>query len=132
MARTSRLFCDGVADCLQGEDEDGELCYKTEDRRLELTTTTTTGPGAGVRLDNGDSFHLGTFADSGGLDLDSSYLDMVIILVIFFISCVTVVGICFILMFVTYKVVKSKRKGGFGHLLTPGREVVRHYANQPG
>ena len=76
---------------------------------------------ARVRLDGGDSFHLGTFADSGGLELDSSYLDMVIILVIFFISCVTVVGICFILMFVTYKVVKSKRKGGFGHLLTPGK-----------
>ena len=77
-----------------------------------------------MRLDSGDSFHLGTFADSGGLELDSSYLDMVIILVIFFISCVTVVGICFILMFVTYKVVKSKRKGGFGHLLTPGKTIM--------
>ena len=42
VSRTSRLFCDGVADCLQGEDEDGELCYKPEIRRPQLTTTTTT------------------------------------------------------------------------------------------
>ena len=81
-----------------------------------------------MRLDGGDSFHLGTFADSGGLELDSSYLDMVIILVIFFISCVTVVGICFILMFVTYKVIKSRRKGGFGHLLTPGKTIMRIFS----
>ena len=32
------MFCDGVEDCVDGEDEDGELCYTNEDRLGRVQT----------------------------------------------------------------------------------------------
>jgi len=110
MERTSNLFCDGEEDCLHGEDEDGELCYKKEEITKKVQTNVVTGEAS--TKDPVSSVETETINDDNNF-LDLEYLDITIIVVIFFITCVTVVGVCFIIILVMYKVVKTKKKSSF-------------------
>ena len=113
MERRSTLFCDGVEDCLLGEDEDGELCYKTDtvitDQREEQEEEEEE-ENTRVRMEK---------VDPGDYSIDEAYFDMTIIIVIFLISCISVVGICFLLIFLTYKLIKSHQKPGMQQLVSP-------------
>ena len=119
------MFCDGVEDCVNGEDEDGELCYKTEDR-LSRVQTNNVEDQENVKVAEENV----KIEDTGSSDFDfhGDYIDMTIIVIIFFISCVTVVGICFIIIFVTYKVIKTKKKQGLQKLLSPS---LNHHGSNP-
>ena len=115
MERTnSKLFCDGVEDCLNGEDEDGELCYKKEDVRKVQTNNVDIHE---EEKEISDFVETDDVKTDGTFDME--YLDVTIIIVIFFITCVTVVGVCFIIILVMYKVVKTKKKSRFHQLLSP-------------
>ena len=110
------MFCDGEEDCLHGEDEDGELCYKKEEITKKVQTNVVTGEAS--TKDPVSSVETETINDDNNF-LDLEYLDITIIVVIFFITCVTVVGVCFIIILVMYKVVKTKKKSSFQQLLSP-------------
>jgi len=104
MERSSNLFCDGIDDCLFGEDEDPELCYKDTDSG---TAQNKGGDSVNIKL---DSFDVGSYADSGGEFAEKTSVDLKMILMIFFLSCVSVVSICLIIIIVMFKLVKSNRK----------------------
>ena len=110
------MFCDGVEDCLLGEDEDGELCYKTHTvstkQRLEVEDVE-------KEVEEESSRVKMEMVETGDYSIDEAYFDMTIVIVIFFISCVSVVGICFLLIFMTYRLIKSHQKTGMQQLLSP-------------
>ena len=110
------MFCDGVEDCLLGEDEDGELCYKTHTvstkQRLEVEDVEKEEEEESSRVKM-------EMVETGDYSIDEAYFDMTIVIVIFFISCVSVVGICFLLIFMTYRLIKSHQKTGMQQLLSP-------------
>ena len=112
-----------MEDCLFGEDEDGELCYKKEDTIRVQTNNVNTeeeegegeevvvvGENEGTKV-KVERFNVG--------DIDEAYFDMTFIIVIFFISCVSVVGICFLLILLTFKLIKSRSKCELEELVTP-------------
>ena len=104
MERSSNLFCDGSDDCLFGEDEDPELCYKKADHVQEQNRNYGNN---NVKL---DTFDIGDFADSGDEELDEVTFDIAMFLVIFFVSCACVIGICLIIIIVMFKLVKLNMK----------------------
>jgi len=104
MTRSSNLFCNGIDDCLFGEDEDPELCYKKADPVQERNRNNDQSQ---IKL---DTFDIGDFADSAGGFSDQASFDMTMIVVIFFVSCVSVVGICLIIIIVMFKLIKLNRK----------------------
>ena len=119
------MFCDGVEDCLFGEDEDGELCYKKEDTiRVQTNNVNTEDEGEGeegeevVVVGEDESTKVKVEKFNVG-DMDEAYFDMTFILVIFFISCVSVVGVCFLLILLTYKLIKSRSKCQLEELVSP-------------
>ena len=69
------MFCDGVEDCLLGEDEDGELCYKTDtvitDQREEQEEEEEEEENTRVRMEK---------VDPGDYSIDEAYFDMTIML----------------------------------------------------
>ena len=80
------MFCDGVEDCLMGEDEDGELCYKTDTVITEKRDEEDEEGSTKVRMEK---------VDPGDYSINEAYFDMTIIIVIFLISCVSVLVIFF-------------------------------------
>ena len=99
--RTSSLFCDGADDCLFGEDEDPELCYKKADHiqnNHDLKHD--------VEL---DTFDIGDHADSSDEQDDHVSFDITLFLVIFFISCACVTSICLVIIIVMFKLIKLKQ-----------------------
>ena len=115
------MFCDGVEDCLFGEDEDGELCYKKEDTIRVQTNNVDTEEVEGeevVVVGEDESTKVKVERFNLG-DIDEAYFDMTFIIVIFFISCVSVVGICFLLIMLTFKLIKSRSKCDLEELVSP-------------
>ena len=98
------MFCDGSDDCLFGEDEDPELCYKKADHVQEQNRN---DGNSNVKL---DTFDIGDFADSGDEELDEVTFDITMFLVIFLVSCACVIGICLIIIIVMFKLVKLNMK----------------------
>ena len=98
------MFCDGSDDCLFGEDEDPELCYKKADHVQEQNRN---DGNSNVKL---DTFDIGDFADSGDEELDEVTFDITMFVVIFFVSCACVIGICLIIIIVMFKLVKLNMK----------------------
>jgi len=101
MERSSNLFCDGSDDCLFGEDEDPELCYKKTDHIQEQNKQ------SHVEL---DSFDIRDHADSGEEEYAQASFDITLFFVIFFISCACVTGICLVIIVVMFKLIKLNLK----------------------
>ena len=94
-------------------DEDGELCYKQEDTATNVQTNN-------VHNNDEDKEEVKkTTFEIDYNEMEDTFLDITLIIIIFFITCVSVVGICFILIFVIYKVIKTKKKSGLQQLLSP-------------
>ena len=98
------MFCDGSDDCLFGEDEDPELCYKKADHVQEQNRNY---GNSNVKL---DTFDIGDFADSGDEELDEVTFDITMFIVIFLVSCVSVIGTCFIIIMLMFKLIKLSMK----------------------
>ena len=102
-----------------GEDEDGELCYKKEDTiRVQTNNVNTEEEEEEEVVGEDESTKVKVERFNVG-DMEEAYFDMTFIIVIFFISCVSVVGICFLLILLTYKLIKSRSKCELEELVSP-------------
>jgi len=104
MERSSNLFCDGSDDCLFGEDEDPELCYKKPGHVQEENNH---AGDSDIKL---DTFDIGEVADSGDEQSVSVSFDITLFIVIFFASCACVIIICLVIIIVMFKLIKLNIK----------------------
>ena len=98
------MFCDGSDDCLFGEDEDQELCYKKTGPAQEQNMNQ---ENRNIKLEDVD---ISDIADSGSELNDKTSFETTMINVIFTISCISVVGFFLIITIMMFKLVNWNPK----------------------
>jgi len=99
MERSGSLFCDGSNDCLFGEDEDPELCYKKADTVHEQNKSHE------IRHIEQETFDM---RDSD-IDIDKATFKMIVVIVIFTGSCVGVLVFSLIIIVMVKQIKVSKK-----------------------
>lgn len=124
MDRLSNLFCDGSDDCMHGEDEAPELCYKdsVQLKHEEDSTPATL-----------DTFDIGDYADSDIQSSDEDSFNVTVFILIFCVSCALVIFISMIIIVVMLSILRRHRKqkqdNMCNHILTS--ESPNEYVSTP-